>query len=129
MAAPSAVVHQGAPAARGTVPWGLLVGIAALLLVLALPWEPWAFALWSVFAGVVMAPALIIQSVLVAKTARAEHMTEAFTWSASALLSGVGIGMAVGGALLEQVRSPAVLASGAGAALLAAAAAALARRR
>jgi hypothetical protein len=107
----------------------MLALMGAGLLVLALPWEPWAFALWSVFAGVVMAPALIIQSVLVAKTARAEHMTEAFTWSASALLSGVGIGMAVGGALLEQVRSPAVLASGAGAALLAAAAAALARRR
>jgi MFS family permease len=104
-----------------------LMGVG--LLVLALPWGPWAFALWSVFAGVVMAPALIIQSVLVAKTARAEHMTEAFTWSASALLSGVGIGMAVGGALLEHIRSPAVLATGACAALLAAAAAALTRRR
>jgi predicted MFS family arabinose efflux permease len=104
-----------------------LMGVG--LLVLALPWGPWAFALWSVFAGVVMAPALIIQSVLVAKTARAEHMTEAFTWSASALLSGVGVGMAVGGVLLEHVRSPAVLATGAGAALLAAAAAALTPRR
>jgi predicted MFS family arabinose efflux permease len=107
----------------------MLALMGAGLLVLALPWEPWAFALWSVFAGVVMAPALIIQSVLVAKTARAEHMTEAFTWSASALLSGVGIGMAVGGALLEHIRSPAVLATGACAALLAAAAAALTRRR
>ena len=40
-------------------------------------------------AGVVMAPALIIQSMLVAKTARAEQMTEAFTWSTSALLAEV----------------------------------------
>ena len=91
------------------------------LSVLALPWGPWPFALWSVFAGVVMAPALIIQSMLVAKTARAEHITEAFTWSASALLSGVGIGVAAGGALLEYYRSPAVLAAGAAAALIAAA--------
>ena len=35
-----------------------------------------------------MAPALIIQSMLVAKTARPEHSTEAFTWSTSALLVG-----------------------------------------
>jgi predicted MFS family arabinose efflux permease len=95
--------------------------MGAGLLVLALPWATWAFATCCVFAGVVMAPALIIQSMLVAKTARAEHVTEAFTWSASALLSGVGMGVAAGGVLLEYFQSPAVLAAGAGAALLAAA--------
>jgi MFS family permease len=99
----------------------MLALMGAGLALLALPWVPWAFALWSIFAGVVMAPALIIQSMLVAKTARPEHVTEAFTWSASALLSGVGIGIAAGGALLEYFRSPAVLAAGAAAALLAAA--------
>jgi MFS family permease len=98
------------------------------LLVLALPWSPWPFAFWSLFAGVVMAPALIVQSMLVAKTARPEEMTEAFTWSASALLCGVGIGFAAGGGLLEHFRSPAVLAAGASAALIAAAAAELLRR-
>jgi predicted MFS family arabinose efflux permease len=96
-----------------------LMGVG--LVVLSLPWATWAFATWCVFAGVVMAPALIIQSMLVAKTTRVEHVTEAFTWSASALLSGVGMGVAAGGALLEYFRSPAVLAAGAGAALLAAA--------
>jgi predicted MFS family arabinose efflux permease len=75
-----------------------------------------------------MAPALIVQSMLVAKTARPEEMTEAFTWSASALLCGVGIGFAAGGGLLEHFRSPAVLAAGASAALIAAAAAELLRR-
>jgi MFS family permease len=98
------------------------------LLVLALPWDPWPFALWSVFAGVVMAPALIIQSMLVAKTARPEHVTEAFTWSASALLSGVGIGVAAGGTILEYFPSTAVVTTGAGAALLAAAGACVLRR-
>jgi len=98
------------------------------LMVLALPWTPWPFAFWSLFAGVVMAPALIIQSMLVAKTARADEMTEAFTWSASALLCGVGIGVAAGGGLLEHFSSPAVLATGSAAALVAAAAAAFTRR-
>ena len=98
------------------------------LMVLALPWAPWPFAFWSLFAGVVMAPALIIQSMLVAKTARPDEITEAFTWSASALLCGVGIGVAAGGGLLERFQSPAVLAAGASAALIAAAAAAFMRR-
>jgi MFS family permease len=107
----------------------LMLGLmGAGLLVLALPWSPWSFAFWSLFAGVVMAPALIIQSMLVAKIAQPEHMTEAFTWSASALLSGVGIGMAAGGGLLEYFHSPAALAAGAASALLAATAAAVAKR-
>jgi MFS family permease len=98
------------------------------LMVLALPWGPWPFAIWSLFAGVVMAPALIIQSMLVAKAARPHEITEAFTWSASALLCGVGIGVATGGGLLEHFRSPAALAAAATAALIAAAAAAFLRR-
>jgi predicted MFS family arabinose efflux permease len=56
----------------------------------------------------------------VTKTARPEHSTEAFTWTTSALLAGVGIGLAVGGALLERFPAQAALAAGAGAALLAA---------
>lgn len=106
----------------------MLALMAAGLGLLALPWTPLPFALWSVFAGVVMAPALIMQSMLIARTARAEHMTEAFTWSASALLSGVGVGIAAGGALLEVFRSPAALGAGAAAALLAAGGACLLRR-
>jgi len=49
-------------------------------------------------------------------------------WSASALLCGVGIGVAAGGGLLEHFGSPAVLATGSAAALVAAAAAAFIRR-
>jgi MFS family permease len=100
--------------------FALMLGLMGFgLLVLALPWTPWQFAFWSLFAGVVMAPALIVQSMLVAKIARPEHATEAFTWSASALLSGVGIGVAAGGGLLEYFRSPAVLAAGGATALIA----------
>jgi MFS family permease len=102
--------------------FALMLGLMGVgLLVLAVPWSPWPFALWAIFAGMVMAPALIIQSMLVAKTARPEHATEAFTWSSSALLSGVGIGVAAGGAILEYWPSPAVVSAGACAALAAAA--------
>lgn len=75
--------------------------MGAGLALLALPWGPWTFSVLCALAGLIMAPALIIQSVLVAKMARAEHSTEAFTWSTSALLGGVGIGLAIGGGLLE----------------------------
>lgn len=102
---------------------------AAGLAVLALRWEPWILAAWSLVAGIAIAPALIIQSMLVAKTARPEHSTEAFTWTTSALLAGVGIGLAAGGAMLERLPSSATLAAGAAAALLAAAGARFLLRR
>lgn len=85
------------------------LGVAPLALLSA----PWAFTAWCVLAGIVMAPALITQSMLVARIARPEHSTEAFTWSASGLLSGVGLGLAGGGWLLEHARSAAVLAAAA----------------
>lgn len=88
--------------------------------ILALGWRPWWFAPWAAIAGIAMAPALIIQSMLAAKISRAEHATEAFTWVTSALLAGVGIGLAIGGVLLEAFPSGAALAAGACAALVAA---------
>ncbi|MDH3320113.1 MAG: MFS transporter [Betaproteobacteria bacterium] len=74
------------------------IGIAPLALVS----RPVAFALWCVVAGIAMTPTLIIQATLVAKSVRAENATEGFTWSATALLAGVGIGLATGGLLLEH---------------------------
>ena len=88
--------------------------------ILALHWQPWLFAPWAALAGIAMAPALIIQSMLAAKISRAEHATEAFTWVTSALLAGVGIGLAAGGVLLEVLPSSAALAAGACAAFFAA---------
>lgn len=104
----------------------MLAVMAGGLALLSLRWQPLPFAALSVLAGVVMAPALIIQSMLVARTARPEHSTEAFTWSTSALLAGIGIGLAAGGGLLEVFPSSAALAVAAGSALLAAAGARLA---
>jgi MFS family permease len=89
--------------------------------VLALPWQPWPFAAWSLVAGIAIAPALIIQSMLVTKIALPEHSTEAFTWTTSALLAGVGIGLAIGGVLLERFAASGAFAAGALTALAAAA--------
>lgn len=99
------------------------------LAVLALRWDPWALTAWSLIAGIAIAPALIIQSMLVTKTARPEHSTEAFTWTTSALLAGVGIGLAGGGAMLEHLPPSATLAAGAAASLIAAVAARFFLRR
>lgn len=81
---------------------------------LALLSSAWSFALWCLAAGIAMAPALIMQSMLVARHSRPEHSTEAFTWSSTGLLAGVGLGLTIGGALLEFARSPAVFAAAAG---------------
>jgi MFS family permease len=86
---------------------------------LALLSHPVAFGPWCLVAGIAMAPALIMQSMLVAKNTRPQHSTEAFTWSTTALLTGVGLGLTGGGALLERTRSPAVFLAAAGMSLLA----------
>lgn len=89
--------------------WLLGAGVALL----ALPMNAWLFAFISVLAGVVMAPTLTIQSMLVARIASPEHATEAFTWSSTGLLAGVGIGMASGGWLVERWGSGAAFIAGA----------------
>lgn len=87
--------------------------------VLPLAWIPgiWPFGLWCVVAGVAMSPALIIQSMLVARNSPPDQSTEAFTWSSTALLAGVGFGLSLGGALLEHTRSPAAFTAAAGVAI------------
>jgi MFS family permease len=96
-----------------------LMGAGVAPLAFGLP--EWLFAIWCVVAGIVMAPALIMQSMLVAKTSRPEHSAEAFTWSATSLLSGVGIGLTLGGQILEYAPSPVVFAAAAAIAICAAA--------
>lgn len=89
---------------------GLLGGGVALLALIS---DLWIFALLSVFAGIVMAPALTIQSMLVAKSASGHYAAEAFTWSATGLLSGISLGMALGGWLIELWSSAATFAAAA----------------
>lgn len=100
-----------------TITLAIMGGGIAPLAMLA---SPPLFTAFAVATGLAMAPALTIQSMLVARIAIPEHATEAFTWSSTGLLAGVGIGLAGGGMLLESGTSAAVLAAGAATALAAA---------
>lgn len=92
----------------------LMLGLMGLgVAPLALLHTSWAFGLWCLAAGIAMAPALIMQSMLVAGSSRPEHSTEAFTWSTTGLLAGVGLGLTLGGGLLEHAKSTAVFAAAA----------------
>ncbi len=75
------------------------------------------FACAAFLTGALIAPSIASQSVLVSRLAPAHYATEAFTWSSSCIVAGIGIGEAVGGYLLETrgVRFP----FGVGAGLLA----------
>lgn len=117
----------GAPLARQFA--AVLFLMAAGVVVLAMISNVWLFGVLCVFAGIVMAPALTIQAMLVAKTASAAHTTEAFTWSATGLLTGVGAGLAAGGWIVERWASPATFIAAAAAALTASALATLLRSR
>ena len=89
--------------------FALMLGLMGLgVAPLALLPASWAFGLWCLVAGIAMAPALIMQSMLVAGNSRPEHSTEAFTWSTTGLLAGVGMGLIIGGGLLEHAKSPVV---------------------
>ena len=84
-------------------------------------------ALAAFAAGLCIAPALTIVSLLVSSYAPARYATEAFTWSATCIVSGIGAGNALGGFMLERFGVSVVFATSAATALLAAACASMLR--
>lgn len=64
--------------------------------------QPLAFCVLAFVAGALIAPSITAQSVLVSRFAPAQYATEAFTWSSTFIVSGLGAGMAIGGALVES---------------------------
>jgi MFS family permease len=63
--------------------------------------QPWIFGVVAFFAGLFIAPSIASQSVLVSRLAPAKYAAEAFTWSSTFIVSGLGAGMALGGLLVE----------------------------
>lgn len=61
------------------------------------------FAVVAFLAGALIAPTVASQSVLVSRLAPPHYATEAFTWSSTAILVGLGSGVALGGTLVETV--------------------------
>ena len=74
---------------------------------------PFAFAAVAFVAGVAIAPSIACQSVLVSRLAPSHYATEAFTWSSTFIVSGLGAGMAIGGWLIEAAGPKAPFLAGA----------------
>jgi predicted MFS family arabinose efflux permease len=83
--------------------------------------DPWLLALVAGLAGVLIAPAMTMVSLLVAEFAPSKYATEAFTWSATAIVTGLGAGMAVAGTLTERFGTGSTFAMSAAAAAIASA--------
>jgi len=100
-------MHLKAPLERQYA-WAMAIMAAPLFLHLAVADYRPLFALAAFLAGMCIAPALTAQTMLVARIAPAKYATEAFTWSSTFIVSGLGMGMAVGGTLIEQfgLRTP-----------------------
>ena len=75
--------------------------------------HPAVFALTAFVAGMAIAPTLTAQTLLISRIAPEKYATEAFTWSSTFIVSGIGVGMAVGGALFETLPLGQVFAIGA----------------
>jgi predicted MFS family arabinose efflux permease len=98
------------------LPW--LMATLALPVALHLPVsDPWVLAPFAFAAGAMIAPAMTTVSLIVSSFAPARHATEAFTWSATAIVTGIGLGMAAAGALVERFGPNGAFAFGVGAAL------------
>ena len=93
-------MHLRAPMERQ---FGVAIGLMAVPYLLhALLQQPLAFGVVAFLAGALIAPTITAQSVLVSRLAPAHYATEAFTWSSTFIVSGLGAGMALGGALAEH---------------------------
>ncbi|HUI99300.1 MAG TPA: MFS transporter [Usitatibacter sp.] len=66
------------------------------------------FAVVAFLAGALIAPSIAAQSTLVSRLAPSHYAAEAFTWSSTFIVSGLGAGMALGGQIVEHagVRVP-----------------------
>ena len=99
--------------------FALPLALAAMLAAVS----PLTMALLVVVAGLPIAPLIASRNQLVERVAPRGTATEAFTWPLTALVSGVSVGAAASGAIVERYSWPAaviaaVAASAAGAALL-----------
>ncbi len=82
--------------------------------------SPWLLAALALVAGVGIAPALTVVMLLISANAPSRYATEAFTWSTTFLVGGLGAGHALGGRIVEGHGARAVFAVAAGAAAAAA---------
>ena len=80
---------------------GAVALMTAPLVLHAVAGPPALLAAAAFLAGALIAPSLAAQSVLVSRLAPSHYATEAFTWSSTFIVAGLGAGMALGGLLVE----------------------------
>ena len=103
-------MHFRAPVERQ---FTVAMALMAIPLFLHALWlQPMVFGLVAFFAGALIAPSITAQAVLVSRLAPARYATEAFTWSSTFIVSGIGAGVAVGGHLVETTGLRTAFASG-----------------
>jgi len=82
--------------------------------------SPWLLAALALVAGVGIAPTLTVVMLLISTNAPSRYATEAFTWSTTFLVGGLGAGHALGGSIVQADSARSVFAVAAGAAAMAA---------
>jgi MFS family permease len=91
------------------LPW--LLGALALPVALhAVTGSAWMLGALAFVAGALIAPAFTALAMQVTARAPSRYATEAFTWSATCIVSGIGAGNALAGRMLEGAGAPAVFA-------------------
>jgi MFS family permease len=93
-------VHFSIPVERQFA-WAMAIMTVPLVLHVFVADYPVLFGIVAFFAGMLIAPAIASQSVLISRLAPAKYATEAFTWSSTFIVSGLGAGMALGGTVIE----------------------------
>ncbi|MFI6683247.1 MFS transporter [Streptomyces sp. NPDC050485] len=95
----------GSRSRRWSVQVSLRVGmvvVSAGALLPVLVWDNWSMGLALVVLGSFEAPMTVILYKIISRTARATHVTEAFTWSSTISLGGSALGAQIGGLLLTS---------------------------
>lgn len=90
---------------------------------------PWLLVVLALIAGIGIAPALTVVMLLISANAPSRYATEAFTWSTSFLVGGLGAGHALGGRIVDHYGARGVFVAAAVAAALAATSALGVRQR
>ncbi len=98
----------------------LLLLVVLPLAAHAVTTSPWVLSALALVAGVGIAPALTVVMLLISTNAPSRYATEAFTWSTTFLVGGLGAGHALGGSIVQAEGARSVFAVAAGAAAMAA---------
>ena len=92
--------HFAWPLNRQIMVTGLWIAAGSALMALAT--GPWTFALACAFMGLAIGPMITALSLQLGKLSPCEYSTEAFTWSMTLFMIGLGSGLWAGGVLIEQ---------------------------